>query len=219
MVLFPAKTAELKFYLHSEKLKLYLLILSDCKFHYLFPPAALKLERFASSARERNWIVRIFSFSQQPYSSVLTSFGCWSICLCVFFSCGASKAPTPTGLWEILACERFNLRVLDFKAVPAKESRGGGGEKLCLFTSKAMAALRWFSPPKRGKNNFMATLRWSSSPKRGKNNFMATLRWFSSPRKQVHYRASRQSSNICFAVFTSILKLPTSLPGIQVNAL
>ena len=212
MVLFPAKTAELKFYLHSEKLKLYLLILSDCKFHYLFPPAALKLERFASSARERNWIVRIFSFSQQPYSSVLTSFGCWSICLCVFFSCGASKVPTPTGLWEILACERFNLSVLDVKAAPAKKSRGGGEEEpdfsrsenvaLCLFTSKAMAALRWFSPPKRGKNNFMAALRWSSSP-----------------RKQVHYRASRQSSNICFAVFTSILKLHASLPGIQVNAL
>ena len=71
---------------------------------------------------------------------------------------GSSWAPTPTGLWEILACERFNLRVLDFKAVPAKECRGGGEEEpdfsrsenvaLCLFTSKAMAALRWSSSPR-----------------------------------------------------------------------
>ena len=43
-----------------------------------------------------------------------------------------------------------------FEAVPAKESWGGGEEKpdfsrsenvaLCLFTSKAMAVLRWFLP-------------------------------------------------------------------------
>ena len=40
MVLFPAKTAELKFYLHSEKFKLHLLALYVCKIHYLFPPSS-----------------------------------------------------------------------------------------------------------------------------------------------------------------------------------
>ena len=50
-------------------------------------------------------------------------------------------------------------RLAWYKTQPAKESWGGGEEKpdflrsknvaLCLFTSKAMAALRWFSSPQR----------------------------------------------------------------------
>ena len=43
--------------------------------------AALNLERFASSARERNGIERVSSQSEQPRGSVRTSFGCRSICL------------------------------------------------------------------------------------------------------------------------------------------
>ena len=41
MVFFPAKTGDLKVYLHSEKLKLHLHVLYACKIYYLFPPAAL----------------------------------------------------------------------------------------------------------------------------------------------------------------------------------
>ena len=50
----------------------------------------------------KNWIAKVFIFSEQPQSSVLTSFGCCSICLRKFFSCGASWAPPPTRLWEVL---------------------------------------------------------------------------------------------------------------------
>ena len=81
MVLFPAKTRNLKVYLQSKNFKLHLLALSTHQIHYLIPPAALKLERFASSARERNGTVEISSQSKQPRNSVRTSFGCWSICL------------------------------------------------------------------------------------------------------------------------------------------
>ena len=62
------------------------------------------------------------------------------------------------------------LRVLYFEAAASQGVWGFGGEEpdfsrsgnvaLCLFTSKAMAALRWFSPPKRSKNKLMAVLRW-----------------------------------------------------------
>ena len=44
MVLFPARTAKLKFYLHSKNFKLHLLTLYDSKSHYLIPPAALKFD-------------------------------------------------------------------------------------------------------------------------------------------------------------------------------
>ena len=56
MLLFPARTADSEVYLHSEKLKLSSLDVYNCKTHYLFPPAALNLERFAGSAREQNGI-------------------------------------------------------------------------------------------------------------------------------------------------------------------
>ena len=53
--------------------------------------------------------------------------------------------------------QKFSCKSIE--AVQAKESRGGGEEEpdfsrsgnvaLCLFTSKAMAALRWSSSPRR----------------------------------------------------------------------
>ena len=44
MVLFPARTADLKVYLHSENFKLHLLALSAHQIHYLIPPPALKFD-------------------------------------------------------------------------------------------------------------------------------------------------------------------------------
>ena len=81
MVLFPAKTGDLKVYLHSKNFKLHPFALYDGKIRYLIPPAALNLERFASSARKRNGTVEIFSFSEQPQNSVRTSLVPLSICL------------------------------------------------------------------------------------------------------------------------------------------
>ena len=55
----------------------------------------------------KNWLAKIFGFSEQPYNSVRTSLVRCSICLWEFRACGASKtlrckhcgvAPTPTGL-------------------------------------------------------------------------------------------------------------------------
>ena len=39
----------------------------------------------------KNWLAKIFGFSEQPYNSVRTSLVPLSICLLEFFSCGASK--------------------------------------------------------------------------------------------------------------------------------
>ena len=64
MLLFPARTADSEVYLHSEKLKLSSLDVYNCKTQYLFPPAALNLERFAGSAREQNGIEKSFSLSK-----------------------------------------------------------------------------------------------------------------------------------------------------------
>ena len=64
MVLFPAKTGDLKVYLHSKNFKLHPFALYDGKIRYLIPPAALNLERFAGSAREQNGIEKSFSLSK-----------------------------------------------------------------------------------------------------------------------------------------------------------
>ena len=54
--------------------------------------AALNLERFASSARERNGTERISSQSEQPQNSVRTSLVPLSICLCEALACGVAGA-------------------------------------------------------------------------------------------------------------------------------
>ena len=135
----------------------------------------------------KKWDTENFEPKQTAAKFSANIIGCCSICLWEFFSCGSSWAPTPTGLCENSCLRGFNLRVFlkrclakweNICRVPrqitnfrcAEISEGGGGEKpdflrsenvaLCLFTSKAMAALRWSSPPKRSKNKFMAVLRW-----------------------------------------------------------
>ena len=62
----------------------------------------------------------------------------------------------PYGFAKNFCLRDSNLMVLDFEAEPSQGVRGFGGEKpdfsrsenvaLCLFTSKAMAVLRWFLP-------------------------------------------------------------------------
>ena len=117
MVLFPAKTRNLKVYLQSKNFKLHLLALSTHQIHYLIPPAALNLERFASSARERNGTVEISSQSKQPRNSVRTSFGCWSICLWEVCDYGVSGRRKRCGVNT--AVSRRPLRVLaKFFALP-----------------------------------------------------------------------------------------------------
>ena len=123
MVLFPAKTGDLKVYLHSKNFKLHPFALYDGKIRYLIPPAALNLERFASSARKRNGTVEIFSFSEQPQNSVRTSLVPLSICLREIRACGASKtlrrqhcgvAPTPTWLHENFGASRLHTNQITY---------------------------------------------------------------------------------------------------------
>ena len=66
MVLFPARTAEIKFYWYSEKFKLHPLVLSDCKIRYLNPPTAPKIERSVNSARERKGTAKTSNFIGYP---------------------------------------------------------------------------------------------------------------------------------------------------------
>ena len=59
-------------------------LLFDAISRQIFLPLAFYMD-------QKNWLAKSFGFSEQPQNSVRTSFGCCSICLREFFSCGNSR--------------------------------------------------------------------------------------------------------------------------------